>query len=133
MGKRQRVLIQQLTTLAPRAAIWAGTLLVYINALRTRLFGLGSVHPFLDIRCKAVECLLNVDVVLSRNLEEGNTEFISELLALFGRDCPFSSQSHLFPMRILCTPSLVCCSTFENQVRMSKRKKGEKSQTHSAD
>jgi len=31
----------------------------------------------------------------------------------------FSSQSHLLPMRILLTPSLACCSTLENQVRMS--------------
>lgn len=31
----------------------------------------------------------------------------------------FSSQSHLLPMRILFTPSLACCSTLENQVRMS--------------
>lgn len=31
----------------------------------------------------------------------------------------FSSQSHLLPIRILLTPSVACCSTFENQVRMS--------------
>jgi hypothetical protein len=31
----------------------------------------------------------------------------------------FSSQSHLLPMRILLTPSVACCSTLENQVRMS--------------
>ena len=31
----------------------------------------------------------------------------------------FSSQSHLLPMRILFTPSVACCSTLENQVRMS--------------
>lgn len=31
----------------------------------------------------------------------------------------FSSQSHLLPMRILLTPSVACCSTFANQVRMS--------------
>ena len=31
----------------------------------------------------------------------------------------FSSQSHLFPIRILLTPSEACCSTFENHVRMS--------------
>lgn len=102
MGKRQRVVIQQLTTLAPRVAIRTGPLLVYINALRTRLFGLGSVHPFLDIRCKAVERLLNVDVVLGRNLEEGNTEFISELLALFSRDCPF-----FFPVTLISNEDLV--------------------------
>ena len=33
----------------------------------------------------------------------------------------FSSQSHLFPIRILLTPSLACCSTFENQVGMSAK------------
>ena len=31
----------------------------------------------------------------------------------------FSSQSHLLPMRILLTPSVACCSTLENHVRMS--------------
>lgn len=31
----------------------------------------------------------------------------------------FSSQSHLLPIRILLTPSVACCSTFANQVRMS--------------
>lgn len=30
-----------------------------------------------------------------------------------------SSQSHLLPIRILLTPSVACCSTFECQVRMS--------------
>ena len=31
----------------------------------------------------------------------------------------FSSQSHLLPIKILFTPSVACCSTLENQVRMS--------------
>ncbi len=31
----------------------------------------------------------------------------------------FSSQSHLLPISILLTPSVACCSTLENQVRMS--------------
>ena len=31
-----------------------------------------------------------------------------------------SSQSHLLPIRILLTPSVACCSTFSNQVRMSR-------------
>ena len=31
----------------------------------------------------------------------------------------FSDQSHLFPMRILWTPSVACCSTFWNHVRIS--------------
>lgn len=34
----------------------------------------------------------------------------------------FSSQSHLLPIRILLTPSVACCSTFANQVRMSVQK-----------
>src|SRR5690349_14444688 len=34
----------------------------------------------------------------------------------------FSSQSHLLPIRILLTPSVACCSTFWNQVRMSVKK-----------
>src|SRR6185295_12108971 len=33
----------------------------------------------------------------------------------------FSSQSHLFPIRILLTPSVACCSTLANQVRISER------------
>lgn len=32
----------------------------------------------------------------------------------------FSSQSHLLPIKILLTPSVACCSTFENHVRMSR-------------
>lgn len=31
----------------------------------------------------------------------------------------FSSQSHLLPIRILLTPSVACCSTLANHVRMS--------------
>lgn len=31
----------------------------------------------------------------------------------------FSSQSHLLPIRIFLTPSVACCSTFENHVRIS--------------
>ncbi len=32
-----------------------------------------------------------------------------------------SSQSHLLPIRILLTPSVACCSTLANQVRISVR------------
>ena len=106
MGKRQTVVIQLLTTLAPRVTIRTGALLVYINALRTRLFGLGSVHSFFDIRCKAVERLLNVDVVLGRDLEEGNAEFIGELLALFSRNRPF-----LLPVAFISNEDLVYAFT----------------------
>lgn len=37
----------------------------------------------------------------------------------------FSSQSDLFPTRILLTPSLACCSMFECHVRMSVISVGE--------
>ena len=35
----------------------------------------------------------------------------------------FSVQSHLFPIRILWTPSVACCSTFWNHVRISAGKR----------
>jgi hypothetical protein len=66
------------------------------------LFGLGSVHPLLDIRCKAVERFLDVDVILGRDLEKGNAKFIGELLALFSRDCPF-----LLPVTLISNKNLV--------------------------
>jgi hypothetical protein len=89
MGKRQRVMIQQLTTLAPRVTIrsLASDIKKGMDTSKTEQSGSqgvnidqqgsgpNGVHPFFDIRCKAVECLLNVDVVLGRNLEEGNAEF----------------------------------------------------------
>lgn len=57
-------MVIQLTTLSSRVTVQTRALLVYTHPLGTRLFGLGCVHALLDIRCKAVEGLLNVDVVL---------------------------------------------------------------------
>ena len=91
-----------LTALPPRVAIQTRALLVYTDASGTRLFGLGSVHALLDIRCKTVERLLNVDVVLGRNLEEWNAKLIGKLLTLFSRD-----RSFLFPITLVPNENLV--------------------------
>lgn len=47
---------------------------------------LTRVHDsLLNICRQTIECLLHIDVTLSRDLEERNTKFVSQLLAAFGR------------------------------------------------
>lgn len=91
-----------LTTLSSRIAIQTRALLVYTDASRTRLFGLGSVHTLLDVGCKAVKRLFNVDVVLGGNLEERNAKLIGKLLTLLGGD-----RSFLFPITLVADEDLV--------------------------
>ena len=76
-------MVQSLATLSSSATIQTRALMVYTDS-RGRLFGLGGIHALLDVRCKAIECLFDVDVVLRRHLKEWNAEFVSQLLALFG-------------------------------------------------
>jgi len=79
--------VQGLATLPSSATIQTRALVVYTDS-RSRLFGLGGIHALLDVRCKAIECLFNVDVVFRGHLQEWNAELVSQLLALFGRDGP---------------------------------------------
>lgn len=44
-------------------------------------------EPFLDIACEAVEGLLDVDVALCADFEEGDAQLVGEGLTLFRADC----------------------------------------------
>jgi hypothetical protein len=67
------------------------------------LFILGVVYEtLLDIGSEAVECLVNVDVALGRDLEEWDAKFIGERLALFCAD-----DSLLFPVALVADQDLV--------------------------
>ena len=49
------------------------------------LFILGVVYqPLLNVCGEAVECFIDIDVVLSGDLKEGDTQLIGKGLALFG-------------------------------------------------
>lgn len=61
------------------------------------MVALGGIHTLLDIRCKAVEGLLDVDVILCGHLQKGNAKFISQLLALLGGDGPLLLPVTLVP------------------------------------
>ena len=77
------------------------TLLLYVDALGAGLFGLGRIHSLLYVRSKAVESILDVDIVLSRYLQKRNAELISELLTLFCRHNPFFFPVALVPDKYL--------------------------------
>lgn len=68
----------------------------------TRLVRLRGVHALLDVRRKIVEGLLDVDVVLGRNLQERDAELIGQLLSLFGRN-----SSLLLPVTLVANQNLV--------------------------
>lgn len=91
-----------LTTLPSRTAAQSRALLVYVDTLGPRLFGLGHIHALLDIRCKIEECILDVDVVLGRDLQEWYSKVISEPLALLGGHSPL-----LFPVAFISDKDLV--------------------------
>lgn len=82
--KAEKVMVQSLATLPSSATVQARTLLVYTDSTSTGLLSLRGIHPLLNIGCKAIECLLDVDVILCRDLQERDTKFVGELLALFG-------------------------------------------------
>lgn len=92
----------RLTALSSAATIQTRALLVYIDPRSPALFGLGSVHALLDIGCQAIECLFDVDVVLCGDLQEGNAEFVSKLLALLGGNGPL-----LLPVTLVSDENLV--------------------------
>jgi hypothetical protein len=56
----------------------------------------------LDIACEAVKCLIDVNVALSRDLEEGDAELVSKRLALFCRD-----GALFFPVALVADEDLV--------------------------
>ena len=49
-----------------------GALLIYRDALGSRLFRSRRIHSLLYVRSQAIESLLDVDVVLGRHLEKRN-------------------------------------------------------------
>ena len=55
--------------------------------------------------------------LVSRNLRPNSS---ASCLPCSSETDRFSSQSHLFPMRILLTPAEACCSMFECHVRTSE-------------
>ena len=59
-------------------------------------------QPLLDIASQTVKGLVNIDVALCRDLEEGNSKLISESLALFCRD-----SALLFPIALVANEDLV--------------------------
>lgn len=59
-------------------------------------------QPLLDIAGQAIKGLVNVDVALCRDLEEGDSELISQSLALFCRD-----GALLFPIALVTNEDLV--------------------------
>lgn len=72
-----------LAALAPAAAV----LLADVDARARRLLILGVVdEALLDVGGEAVEGLVDVDVALGGDLEEGDAELVGEGLALLGAD-----------------------------------------------
>lgn len=66
------------------------------------MVALGGIHTLLDVRCKAVEGLLDVDVILCRHLQKGDAKLISQLLALLGGNSPL-----LLPVTLVSNQDLV--------------------------
>ena len=59
-------------------------------------------EALLDVGRKGVKCLIDVDVALGGNLEEGNAELVGELLALLG-----GNNTLLFPVALVTDEDLV--------------------------
>jgi hypothetical protein len=76
--------------------------LIYMEPWRATIVSLGGIHTLLDVRCKTVKGLLDVDVVLRGHLQEGNAKLISQLLALLGGDGPL-----LLPVALVSDQDLV--------------------------
>ena len=77
-----------LTALSPNRTSHA-PLLRHINRLPTLLCFCRIAQSLLDIRCQTIEGLLNIDIALGRDLEEGNSQLICQLLSSFRRNRPF--------------------------------------------
>lgn len=91
-----------LTALATHACI-ATVLPADVHLWRSALVCPCSIdQPLLDIAGQAVKGLVNVDVALCRDLEEGDSELVSESLALFCRD-----SALLFPIALVTNEDLV--------------------------
>jgi hypothetical protein len=91
-------LLRLLTALAPRGV----GLVTNINAAVGRLARLAVDQPLLDVGGEGVEGLVDVDVALGRDLEEGYAELVGEGLALLGRDDPL-----LVPVALVSDQDLV--------------------------
>lgn len=59
-------------------------------------------QPLLDVACERVESLVDINVALCADFEEGNAEFVCEGLALFCRD-----GALLFPVALVADEDLV--------------------------
>lgn len=89
--------------LAAFAAARTLTLLADVDSGASRLVVLGVVdEALLDVGSEAVEGLVDVDVALGRDLEEGDAEFVGEGLALLGRN-----DTLLFPVTLVSDEDLV--------------------------
>ena len=91
-----------LTALAAHASICAPCV-TNVHRGAGSLVGAGTVdEALLDIRGERVEGLVDVDVALGRDLEEGDAEFVGEGLALFCGD-----GALLFPVALVADEDLV--------------------------
>lgn len=78
-------------------------LIRHVDALRAGLIRLGGIDDaLLDVGREAVEGLLDVDVGLGRDLEEGDAELVGERLAPLRRHHPL-----LFPVAFVADQDLV--------------------------
>jgi hypothetical protein len=91
-----------LAALATHAAARAARVAPYIYPVRGRFCPRAVDQPLLDVGGQAVEGLVDVDVALCRDLEEGDTEFVRERLAALGRD-----GALLFPVALVADEDLV--------------------------
>ena len=91
-----------LTTLSTHARVSAVlTPDVYLGRLRL-VCPCRVNQSLLNIRCKRVKGLVDVNVALGRDLEKGDAEFVGERLALFCRD-----GALLLPVALVANENLV--------------------------
>ena len=91
-----------LTALAAHASVCAPCV-THVHRGAGSLVGPGTVdEALLDVRGERVEGLVDVDVALCRDLEEGDAEFVGEGLAALGAD-----GALLFPIALVADEDLV--------------------------
>lgn len=91
---------RNLTALAAKAPF---ALVADVDARACRLFVLGVVdEALLDVGCEAVKGLVDVDVALCRDFEEGDAELVGKSLALFLGD-----YALLLPVALVADEDLV--------------------------
>jgi hypothetical protein len=70
--------------------------------LTTCLFRFRTIHDLLNLRGKAVERFVDIDIILGGDLEKRNTEFVSQFLSLLGR-----YRSLFFPVTFVADKDLM--------------------------